>query len=279
MSRRPARKSASTESRPSGPSRRWAIVGAVLGAAAGLLCFAPARWLAQGLAKSSGEHLLLADAHGSIWKGSGVLVLQGGPGSRDAASLPGRLAWEIGLDGLQPVLRLRQDCCINGQLTLRLQPGFGRLRLDLPAQDQWLARIPAGWLGGLGTPWNTLQLSGSLRLSARQLSLQYQGGHWQQQGQLDFELVNIGSRVSTLAPLGSYRLTLQGDPQQAGLTRLQLQTLDGALQLQGQGSVGDAQRLQFQGEATAAPGRETALNNLLNIIGRRQGARSVITIG
>ena len=37
--------------------------------------------------------------------------------------------------------------------------------------------------------------------------------------------------------------------------------------------------LRFRGEAQAAPGSETALNNLLNIIGRRQGARSVITIG
>lgn len=278
MTRRLARKPAAEPRLPRLP-RRWAVGGAALGALAGLLCFAPARWLAQGLSQSSQEHLLLADAQGSVWNGSGVLVLQGGPGSRDAASLPGRLAWQIGLDGLQPVLRLRQDCCINGTLTLRLQPGWGRLRLDLPAQDQWLARVPAAWLGGLGTPWNTLQLSGSLRLGARQLSLQYQGGHWQQQGQLDFDLVNIGSRVSTLAPLGSYRLSLLGDPQQAGLTRIQLQTLDGALQLQGQGSVGDVQRLQFQGEASAAPGRETALNNLLNIIGRRQGARSVITIG
>ena len=35
----------------------------------------------------------------------------------------------------------------------------------------------------------------------------------------------------------------------------------------------------FTGEATAAPGREAALANLLNIIGRRNGARSVITVG
>lgn len=276
MIRRLARKTAGTESRL---PRRWALGGVALGALAGLLCFAPARWLAGALEGSSGEHLLLADASGSLWNGSGVLVLQGGHGSRDAASLPGRLHWSVGLDGVQPVLRLRQDCCINGTLTLRMQPGWGRLRLDLPAQDQWLARVPAAWLGGLGTPWNTLQLSGSLRLSARALSLQYQRGHWVQSGQLDLELVNIGSRVSTLAPLGSYRLSLQGDPQQAGTTRIQLQTLDGALLLQGQGSVGATQRLQFQGEANAAPGRETALNNLLNIIGRRQGARSVITIG
>jgi general secretion pathway protein N len=37
--------------------------------------------------------------------------------------------------------------------------------------------------------------------------------------------------------------------------------------------------LRFRGEATAAEGDEGALDNLLNIIGRRQGARSVISIG
>ena len=38
-------------------------------------------------------------------------------------------------------------------------------------------------------------------------------------------------------------------------------------------------RLRFTGEASAAPGREAALANLLNIIGRRSGARSIITVG
>jgi general secretion pathway protein N len=37
--------------------------------------------------------------------------------------------------------------------------------------------------------------------------------------------------------------------------------------------------VRFRGEAVAAPGDEPALNNLLNIIGRRNGARSVISIG
>jgi general secretion pathway protein N len=37
--------------------------------------------------------------------------------------------------------------------------------------------------------------------------------------------------------------------------------------------------LKFTGEARAAPGFEPALNNLLNIIGRRNGAASVISIG
>ena len=54
--------------------------------------------------------------------------------------------------------------------------------------------------------------------------------------------------------------------------------LDGALLLSGNGQwVG--QRLRFTGEASAAPERAAALANLLNIIGRRSGARSIITLG
>jgi general secretion pathway protein N len=38
--------------------------------------------------------------------------------------------------------------------------------------------------------------------------------------------------------------------------------------------------VRFRGEASAAtPADEPALDNLLNIIGRRNGARSVISIG
>ena len=59
---------------------------------------------------------------------------------------------------------------------------------------------------------------------------------------------------------------------------LQLDTIEGALQLKGSGSwVGS--RLRFTGEASAAPDREAALANLLNIIGRRNGSRSLITVG
>jgi general secretion pathway protein N len=39
------------------------------------------------------------------------------------------------------------------------------------------------------------------------------------------------------------------------------------------------QRLRFTGEASAAPEREAQLSNLLNIIGRRSGARSLISLG
>ena len=84
----------------------------------------------------------------------------------------------------------------------------------------------------------------------------------------------MSSRLSTLRPMGSYRLAVQGGE----APTLTLSTLDGHLQLNGTGQwVGN--RLRFAGEASATPEREAALSNLLNIIGRRNGARSIITVG
>ncbi|WP_271010409.1 type II secretion system protein N [Paucibacter sp. B51] len=266
-----------------GLPRRWSLAGALLGASLALVAFAPASWLARGLAAASNDHVLITDSRGSIWNGSGVLVLSGGAGSRDAAILPGRLRWTMGLKGLGLALNARQDCCLNGELQLLLRPGWGRFELAVASGGDWLARLPAGLLSGLGTPWNTLQLGGSLRLSARDLRLEWVGGRWRQFGQLDLDLLNLSSRVSTLAPLGSYRFSLSAQPVAPGETgggtsQMSLSTLEGALMLNGQGTL-TAGKPRFTLEATAAPGREAALNNLLNIIGRRQGARSVFSIG
>ncbi|MCV2368548.1 type II secretion system protein N [Roseateles oligotrophus] len=260
---------------------RWSIAGALLGGLLSLVLFAPASWLAHGLASASNGHLLITDTRGSIWDGSGVLVLTGGADSRDASLLPGRLRWSMHVKGMALDLRARQDCCINGELQLQIRPGWGRFEVALISHADWLARWPAGLLAGLGTPWNTLQLGGSIRLTTRDFKLEWVQGRWRQFGQLDLELINLSSRISTLAPLGSYRFTLaaqSSDESKAGVSTIKLITLDGALLLSGEGTIGSG-KARFLGEASAAPGREAALNNLLNIIGRRQGARSVISIG
>lgn len=258
---------------------RWAVAGAALGLLIGLVVFAPASWLARTLASATGEHLLLVDTRGSIWNGSGVLVLAGGAGARDASSLPGRLHWKMLPKGLGLQLAARQDCCINGELLLGLKPGLNRFELTVDSQADWLARLPAGVLSGLGTPWNTLQPGGSLRLSARDLKLEWVQGRVRQFGDLQLDLLNLSSRVSTVAPLGSYRLNVTADPGNAGVSTVRLSTLEGALLLSGSGTLNSGGKSRFVGEASAAPGREAALDNLLNIIGRRQGARSVLTIG
>ncbi|MDP1899159.1 MAG: type II secretion system protein N [Rubrivivax sp.] len=257
---------------------RWAVAGAGLGAVAALVAFAPAAWLAGAVSSATDERLLLADARGTLWQGSAVMVLTGGAGSRDASALPGRLQWNLSLDGAALALRARQACCINGELRLRVRPGFGRWRVELPASPGVIGQWPASWLVGLGTPWNTLQPSGSLLLSSPGLALEQAQGRWAISGQAELELGAIASRVSTLAVLGSYRLVLSGDAARGDTASLQLSTSSGALQLSGLGQWAGG-KLHFRGQASAAAGSEAALGNLLNIIGRRQGALSVISIG
>jgi general secretion pathway protein N len=268
--------------------KRYAALGAALGALAALVVFAPAAWLAGAVSQASGERLLLAESRGTVWQGSALVVLTGGPGSRDASALPGRLHWRLGLDGRALALRARQTCCLNGELLLRVVPGLGRLRLELPAntaggaEGASLGQWPASWLVGLGTPWNTLQPAGTLQLRSPGLWLEQVQGRWRFNGRAELLLGGMASRLSTLEPLGSYRLQIVGDASGGDAATLQLSTVDGALQLSGSGQFlgsGAASHLRFRGQAGAEAGSEAVLNNLLNIIGRRQGAVSVISIG
>jgi general secretion pathway protein N len=257
--------------------------GAVVGALVGLVAFAPAGWLARSVERATDGRVLLTDARGSVWSGSAQMVLTGGPDSRDASALPGRVQWALGLAGRDLALKLRQACCLNGEVTLRIRPGFGQMQVSLvppatPGAGNWVAQWPAAWLAGLGTPWNTLQLGGLLRLSTPGMTWESAQGRWRMAGQLEVLLGDVSSRLSTLDTLGSYRLTLQGDADNRAPTQIQLGTIDGALQLSGSGQWGGG-GIRFRGQAAAAPGNETALNNLLNIIGRRQGAVSIISIG
>jgi general secretion pathway protein N len=104
-----------------------------------------------------------------------------------------------------------------------------------------------------------------LRWSGRQLTLA---------GRATLDATDISSSLSTLKPMGSYRIALEGGP----VPSLLLTTREGSLQLSGSGRW-NGTTMRFDGEASAAPGREDALSNLLNIIGRRDGARSLITLG
>jgi general secretion pathway protein N len=80
--------------------------------------------------------------------------------------------------------------------------------------------------------------------------------------------------LSTIKPLGSYAVVIKG----GSIPSLHLSTTEGSLILSGSGQW-SGNRLRFSGEASATPEREQALGNLLNIIGRRSGSRSIITLG
>jgi general secretion pathway protein N len=260
-------------------AHRWAGTGAAIGALAGLVAFVPAGWMASRVDAATGGRLLLTDARGTVWSGSALPVLTGGAGSRDASALPDRLYWRLGFAGLTPELRLRQACCLRGEIRARISPGWGRVSVTvLPQDSTTIGQWPAGLLAGLGTPWNTMQMGGTMRLTSPGLTVESVQGRVRFTGDASLDIAHASSRVSTLNELGSYRLTVKGDAASAGTATVDLITVGGALKLTGSGQwTGNG--LRFRGAASAEPGSESALNNLLNIIGKRQGASSVISIG
>lgn len=249
----------------------WAWAGMMCGAVAALVAGAPAHWLAPWVEAASDGRLRVLQARGTIWDGSARWQLTAGPGSQDAAELPDRMAWRLhaGWSGLS--VELSSPCCTPQPVRLWMSPRWTGFQIRF--QDSlslWPAELLAGW----GTPWNTVRLQGLLRLQTQALNLSWTSGRLQVAGRAEVEAAGLSSRLSTLRPMGSYRLVVQG----GDVPTLSLQTLDGALQLTGQGQwVG--RRLQFSGVASAAPERQEALGNLLNILGRRDGARTLITLG
>lgn len=248
-----------------------AVIGAVVGLVLALLLYAPARWLSDPVASASAGHVLLAAPRGTVWNGSAQLVLAGGSGSTDAVALPDRIRWQLrpALTGLR--LELQAGCCTPQPLGVSLGFGWSGIHVSV---DDGASAWPAALLSGLGTPFNTLRPEGTLALRTTGLALHLASGRMSMAGRADIDVQNMASSLSQLRPLGSYRLALQG----GDVPALQLSTLDGPLRLSGSGRwVGN--RLRFTGEARALPEREAALSVLLNLLGRREGATSVITLG
>lgn len=247
------------------------MLGALLGGLIALAVYAPARWLAAGLAQWSGGHLQLLNARGTVWRGSAGVVFSSGAAGAAAISLPGTLSWTLRprWDGISAALEL--PCCIATPLELTARPRANGLELAWrDGQSRW----PAAMLAGFGAPWNTLKLEGVLDLSMQALVLRWDGPALAIAGRATLDATDISSSLSTLKPMGSYRIAIEGGPTPSML----LTTREGSLQLSGSGRF-NGSAMRFDGEASAAPGREDALSNLLNIIGRREGARSLITLG
>ena len=266
---------ASTPPRAKTTPWTWAGVGVVAGVIAATVLFAPARWLAHGLAQVTGAQLQLVQPTGTVWHGSAQLVLSESSATQGQTHLPGRVEWDVrpGLRGVQ--LALQAPCCLQQPWVWSVHPGWRSLQIDIADIAATKPSVwPAAVLAGLGTPWNTVQLQGDLVFSTQQLSAQWQGGAWSVDGTAQLDARGLSTSLTTLKPLGSYRLVLQGGTQPA----LSVSTLEGSLRLSGSGQWSGG-RLKFIGEASAAPEHADALGNLLNIVGRRDGARSIITVG
>ena len=289
-------------------SSKWSIAGALMGACFALITQAPATWLANVISNASQHRFVLQNAQGTVWRGSAIALLADGnqhatvtrqspsqpllqaypsgkPSSKTSSispntigmPLPSRLSWDFssgfdtGLMRLVVRAQIKSECCTPEPLQLAASIGWQGIRIDVAnQQSQW----PAHWLIGLGSPWNTVQPEGSMQLRTENLVWQSNAGAPKIKGLAELTLSQLATPLSTLRPLGTYLLRLQGGDTMA----VTLATIEGGLQLSGNGQWANG-RLRFKGEARAQPAFEAALSNLLNILGQRQGAISIMELG
>ena len=265
-----------TISNSSTPPWRWAVLGTLLGLLAATTFFAPAAWLGAAITASSQGRVVLNEPAGTVWNGSGQLVLSGGAGSRDATTLPGRVTWRLKpTRKLDLRVLLDVDCCTlpSQSVNILVSPRLNGVSAVIqPSQSTW----PATLLTGLGAPFNTIDLQATLKLNTQVLTLEWLNKQLRLEGKAVLDVIDASTRLSTLKPVGSYRLSFEGSQGQT-LPSLKLETLNGGLLLSGSGQF-TGNRWKFNGEASAAPSFEAALNNFLDIIGRRVGPRSIITV-
>ena len=272
---------------PSRTSTRWAWMGAGLGLALAFITQAPAHWLTHAIEQASGERVLLPDAQGTVWSGSAQWVLNEGPLNiatspnlarpASTTALPTRVTWQLGpsidFSNLRIALsaHIASACCTPQPVRVDVSPLWRGVRVQVHNHtSSW----PAGWLVGLGAPWNTVQPEGQMQLHTTQLQWMHQAGTEQLQGTAELQMQQLSTRLSTLRPLGSYRVRVQGGDTMA----ITLDTLEGSLLLQGAGQLLNG-HVRFNGEASATPDAEAVLSNLLNILGQRQGAKSILKMG
>ncbi|MGH1360043.1 MAG: type II secretion system protein N [Burkholderiaceae bacterium] len=249
------------------------IAAAVLGVVLALVGFAPATIADWGLQKATAGRLGLAETDGTVWQGTGRLVLidvnnrTEGLRTTPGVAIPGRLSWSVSklplilgivdaqlkLDGMSDIVRLS-----GGVGEMRISAG----QLSLPSVD----------LGRLGSPWNTIKPAGALSLRWEGLILR-EGSFT---GRADIELRNMASALTPVNPLGSYRIGVVGEGSQA---KLDITTINGPLRLDGNGTWTSRRGVRFTAFATAEDREKDRLRTLLGLIGRRQGEKTLIKIG
>ena len=230
-------------------------------ALASALAVLPARWLLAVLPPA--WPVALVDASGTVWQGQ-ALIAVGPLGLRRTLPAPLTWQWQWQWQNKQGPTLLARHPVMAGPLPL----SFGWHGVTVGAQQ---ARLPASLLIAAGAPINSIDPSGDLQLSWPDLN----SSALPERGPLlTVQWNQAGSSRVRVHPLGTYRAVLAREP--SNVTTLKIQTLEGQLQLAGEGRHTRAQGWRFEGTAQPAQNADNAtqeaLMPLLNMIGRREGS-------
>jgi general secretion pathway protein N len=219
-----------------------------------LLVTAPATLLAKVVADASKGQLVLANASGTVWQGSAIPAIRQRSGSLLALE---KLHWDVALLPLftgKITSQFRWDNVVQDS-PMMATISFGQIELR-----NLVLPLYAGILGELSPLLQPVQLSGRMQIRSDQLTFSKQG----MKGSAVAEWSDAGSVLSSVRPLGNYRINLAGAGERLDIALL---TTSGVLLLEGKGSFAVAQGLKFQGTARAAADSKGSLNELLSNFG------------
>jgi general secretion pathway protein N len=235
--------------------------------ALGLLVMAPASLLDAALAQASDGRLRLAGAQGSRWSGSGQIEMRAA-GSRTGAKSAGQAGVAKSLPWRFLPLSL-----LGGHAACEVQ--FGQTgkpfvvaaswsRIDIADAD---LDLPAKALGLAVPKLAALTLTGDMLLHVAYLSIDKQGV----KGDATLQWRTAGSALTSVSPLGDYELRLED---RGAAVHVSLRTLQGPLQLDGQGSWASGGRPAFLATARISPQHIEQLAPLLRLIAIERGEGS-----
>lgn len=240
--------------------KRKILMGALLGVLflAGLIAALPASLLSLPLLRATGERWQFSGAQGTVWQGKTQLVYVGDKGEvlpmsrigwhfQPKALLSGRAIWLLESDG--------QDG--------KLEWGWGGVEVNGVNLT-----LPVAALANLSKTWQAARLGGDLQVKIGQFSRK--GG--QLNGNLHVSWLGAASPLSPLSPFGSYQLEVNGAG--AGVS-LNVTTLDGPLNLSGQGQWQPGAAFALAGSADSPPEKYDALKPLMLMLGKPSGPNSV----
>lgn len=222
----------------------------------GLIVTAPATLIDARLQHVTDGRLRLTEARGTLWSGSGQIEI------RDATRRTGlakNIAWRV-----LPAYLLRGEL----RAELELDQAAKRFPVTLSVSRIELAdaelNLPAAALGLAVPKLAPLGLTGEVLLRIARLSLERNA----LRGNATLQWHAAGSSFAPVSPLGDYELRLEGE---GAAVRASLSTLQGPLQLDGQGSWASGTNPVLRATARVPPQHLQQLAPLLRLIAIERG--------
>lgn len=218
----------------------------------------PATWFAWGLNRYTQGSVQIDPIAGSLWNGNGRLVIYYPPTTPHDL---GQIKWKI--NPLWLLTGRAQVSLLTDHQDKRISTTLQLTRTSFRLQDTDI-EFPAAFVGQLHAPLSLISPQGRVKISTSGLLF----APYKMEGTAMLEWLNAGSSLSSVQPLGDYRLDITGADK---IANLRLTTLRGDLELTGQGQW---QLLtgQLQISGIALPlARVGELESLLKMIGHDEG--------